>query len=533
MSSNFDTDNFEQLIRERSDEFKMYPTKRVWYSIYNNIHPGKKWPSIATCITLISILLLVGYLNTNIDTKNISGKLSSGKSDLTNKEIASSKLILSNFVIPPFLQVLPLNTTSFLNLFDDKNAPKLHSFNISNNPKINTIASVSTETNFSITRPHYKKIATKNINNKEVILQNTSHLIVTDLYLPAASKVNNGLLQSEGTNNSFQPFLRADIAALGFKNNLNSNFKNPDLIKITKEGNDINNQKNVADIATILSNENNNIETGNEDLNSTKNKSTKIIYLLTDAEKAWVESYAMHNRPLPKKWLGKLGWQIYITPSVVYRTLKNTLPNEQDINNFIIQKPALGLEIGGGIISTIFKGVKLKTGLQLNFTRYNAEAYENSHPVATSITVRTAMGGQSYQESRSTPYSNIDGISPIKLHNETFQISIPMGMDVKLAGFNNLQWSVGATIQPSYIIGGKSYLISSDKRNYIKETSLLNRWNLDAGFETFISYKTNGFTLQFGPQFRKQLFTTNNKNYFIQEYLTNYGFKFGISKLIK
>ena len=108
-----------------------------------------------------------------------------------------------------------------------------------------------------------------------------------------------------------------------------------------------------------------------------------------------------------------------------------------------------------------------------------------------------------------------------------------MGMDLKLAGFNNLQWSVGATIQPSYIMGGKSYLISSDKRNYIRENSLLNRWNLNAGFETFISYKTNGFTLQFGPQFRKQLFTTNNKNYFIQEYLTNYGFKFGISKLIK
>ena len=245
-----------------------------------------------------------------------------------------------------------------------------------------------------------------------------------------------------------------------------------------------------------------------------------------------VESYALYNRPATKKWLGKLGWQIYITPSVVYRTLKNSLPNEQNINNTIVQKPALGLEIGGGIISTVFKNVKLKTGLQLNFTRYNAEAYENSHPVATSITIRSEMG-QTYQESRSTPYSNNGGISPIKLHNETFQISIPMGMDVVLAHINNLQWSVGATIQPSYIIGGKSYLISSDKRNYIKESSLLNRWNLDAGFETFISYKTNGYTLQFGPQFRKQLFTTNDKSYFIQEHLNNYGFKFGISKLIK
>ena len=63
MDRNFDIDDFEELLKERSDEFKMYPAKRVWYSIYNNIHPGKKWPSVATCVTLIAILLLVGYLN--------------------------------------------------------------------------------------------------------------------------------------------------------------------------------------------------------------------------------------------------------------------------------------------------------------------------------------------------------------------------------------------------------------------------------------------------------------------------------------
>ena len=68
MDRNLDIDNFELLLRERSDEFKMYPTKRIWHSIYNNIHPGRKWPSIAMSITLIAILLLFGYLNTNNKT---------------------------------------------------------------------------------------------------------------------------------------------------------------------------------------------------------------------------------------------------------------------------------------------------------------------------------------------------------------------------------------------------------------------------------------------------------------------------------
>ena len=46
---------------------------------------------------------------------------------------------------------------------------------------------------------------------------------------------------------------------------------------------------------------------------------------------------------------------------------------------------------------------------------------------------------------------------------------------------------------------------------------MLNRWNLNAGVETFITYKYNGFTWQIGPQFRSQLFTTNNKKFVIEE----------------
>ena len=92
---------------------------------------------------------------------------------------------------------------------------------------------------------------------------------------------------------------------------------------------------------------------------------------------------------------------MYITPSVVYRTLKNYVANETDINKEVIQHPSIGLEIGAGIIYPIFKGIKIKTGLQLNSTRYNTEAYENSHPVSTTITLNDAFG-QNYQTSRTT-----------------------------------------------------------------------------------------------------------------------------------
>ncbi|MDO9374727.1 MAG: hypothetical protein Q7T76_09925, partial [Ferruginibacter sp.] len=65
MDRNLHTDDFERLLREKSDEFRMYPSKRIWYSVYNNIHPGRKWPSVVMSIVLITSLLWIGYLNTS------------------------------------------------------------------------------------------------------------------------------------------------------------------------------------------------------------------------------------------------------------------------------------------------------------------------------------------------------------------------------------------------------------------------------------------------------------------------------------
>ena len=527
MSSNFNIDNFEKLLKNSSDEFKMYPTKRVWYSIYNNIHPGKKWPSIATCITLISILLLIGFLNTNNHIKNITLTKPVSNTAIIN---SGSNLLSSNHsnVNIPFLNFSQISSP-FNYLSSSKNSPYFNKVNIFNN-KGYTISlkpvTLNSAQNISLF------YLSKNINSIVSNLQNIKSKPINKLSL-VTPEFNNDLAEFLTNKNNSSSLLTIKVEDENFKSNTTYTIADPNLIKTYTDENIETDKLNSFSTVTKL----NAATNKNDQKNIGQNQITpkKIVVkepqLLSEADKAWVENYALYNRPIPKKWLGKLGWQVYITPSIVYRTLKNTLPNEQDINNSITQKPSIGLEIGGGIISNVLKGVKLKTGLQLNFTQYNAQAFENSHPVATSITMNTYLG--QYQESRSTPYSNNDGISPVKLHNETFQVSIPMGMDIKIATFDNLQWSVGATIQPSYIIGGKSYLISSDKRNYIKESSLLNRLNLDAGFETFVSYKTNGFTLQFGPQFRKQLFTTNNKNYFIQEHLTNYGFKFGISKLIK
>src|SRR3954470_15716584 len=79
------TDNFEQLLKEKSDQFRMYPSKRVWHSIYNDLHPGRKWPSIAMSMLLVISLLLIGSLNTNDNSVKISVANATGEKDAVNK----------------------------------------------------------------------------------------------------------------------------------------------------------------------------------------------------------------------------------------------------------------------------------------------------------------------------------------------------------------------------------------------------------------------------------------------------------------
>ena len=555
MDRNLDIDDFERLLKDRSDEFKLYPTKRVWHSIYNNIHPGKKWPSIAMCITLISILMMVGFLNTSNTTTTapIAGVTANqtitittstynplSETVLPNKNIDDNNFTLNNNS-NPFGYSTSNNTNPFtaFNLTTPTSNNKNSSGYINNklvdaatSSNENTVAfnnQIKTAKNtlpvkrangVQIDSYPSNLIAERNASDKS-FSDAQSKLIVSEqksvpLTLPAA-------LVTENTN-SLSIDASAEqhkiVAIIPTDENGNTTIVT-DNVENLKADIEYVKSKTVSSNATLLA-------------ITKKDAADKREIFLSDADKAWIENYALYNKPGAKKWAGKLGWQFYVTPSVVYRTLKNVIPSDQDINKEVVQHPSMGVEIGAGIIYPIFKGVKIKTGLQLNYTRYNTEAYENSHPVATSITLRNdEVPGQFYQAARTTPYSNYGGITPIKLHNETYQLSIPMGVDFKIAGNDVVQWNVGTTIQPTFVFGGKSYLLSSDKRNFIKETSLLNRFNLNAGFETFISYKLNGFTVQIGPEFRKQLFTTNSKTYTVQEKLTTYGIKFGITKLIK
>ena len=548
MDRNFHTDDFERMLREKSDEFRMYPSKRIWHSVYNNIHPGHKWPSVAMCITLISALLLVGYLN----TRNANSYTGIKKFNSNDQTIAFNQIKPTQFFAPiiiadgtsgadPLIKYTLDNSNKFKGRESFKNSKSVKSFLFTQATPSNqqTIKLVEESPSLSINISSEDDLLPINSNDKkanvELTINNQPSTQEGEIYIKSQKELSTIAVSDLEQVNIGKETAETDNKSMAVKS-----------IDHAVE----------IDLDSYSTEEFNNHEVGNKaaiqidkivsSVEQLKLASNKIVIVGT-ADKNWIDNYALYNRPVPKKWANKLDWQIYATPSVVYRTLNNSSAfgntlnatpfaissSNQNINSSVIQTPSLGLELGSGLNYLILKNVRIKGAFQLNFTRYNAHAFANSHPVATKLTMHNFETETLYEVYRSTAYSNNSGLESIKLHNETFQISLPVGVDLKLIGNERLQWNIGATIQPSFVAGGKSYLISSDRHNYVKETSMLTRWNFNAGFETFVSFKSNGLTWQIGPQFRKQLFTTNSKTFAVEEKLLNYGIKFGVSKTLK
>jgi hypothetical protein len=110
---------------------------------------------------------------------------------------------------------------------------------------------------------------------------------------------------------------------------------------------------------------------------------------------------------------------------------------------------------------------------------------------------------------------------------------MPLGLEYTITGSENISLNVAGSVQPTYMLASKSYLITTNFKNYTESEGMLRKWNLNTNIEAFLKLKSGNFSWQFGPQFRYQQKSTFIKAYPINEHLIDYGFKIGVSKIIK
>jgi len=248
---------------------------------------------------------------------------------------------------------------------------------------------------------------------------------------------------------------------------------------------------------------------------------------LTDAELNYeVDVPVISKQPLKKQI------QFYLASSASYRVLYNDHQlmfgnlQTQDPENVVRHKPSLGFETGTALLFPISKNVKFRTGLQLNYTRYNVDVFRSNPQVAT-----IAFATSGVVQRMSVLRTDSGRLSNVK--NESLQISIPVGFEWKLAGKRKVRWNMAANIQPTYLISASGYVLTNDLKRYVKAPDLLSNLNLNSALETFLRWDMNDFQLQAGPQLRYQLFTNTRGDYQIKEHLVDYGFRIGLVKTLR
>lgn len=517
MERNFYTDEFEQLLKEKADQFRMYPSKRVWHSIYNNLHPSRRWPSAAMSLLLIVTLHLTGYLNTsennissqfigNTNTENTDNPYNALKAEAKKPVFTNTKQQLPNtgseYVAKAFITNESEISGSDINTVDPGTVAAI----VQNNPQVE----ISTGENKAL------------LNPDKGIVQAIDTYIKTNQVFNDVAEANKKIklkASSPSVNNT------------GEEETASVNGQNKPGTELGTASNELSTPENAS---------------GTDKLNSgsktpiTKKEINTNDKSLSPEEKAWIDNYALQNKPATNKWKGKVDVEFYATPAVNYRKLTTAskgsitpFATTGDINQYLSQKPGLGIESGIGLSYAFAKNLRLKAGLQFNYTNYNINADKTNHPILTTVLLNDPATGYSYLASRTSSISNAynsSALQPVVLHNRTYQIALPVGLAYKLSSTKNVDWFAGASVQPTYVFGGKAHLISADLKSYISEPSSIRNWNLSLGFETYMSYKLGAYNLQVGPRVRYQLFSTYNKNVALIEKPYAIGLNIGIVK---
>ncbi|MEO8414398.1 MAG: hypothetical protein ABI472_12100 [Ginsengibacter sp.] len=502
MERRFSMNDFEQSLKEHTDEFRMIPSKRVWHGIYNDLHPGRRWPSVTMSFLLIFTLVVIGHLNTH------NGRLPTNPTNT----IAGSK---------DLKVYLPSTGLSNSN---QKIATK------NDEPK-------------NINRSAASSLQTRNtrLSAGETTLKSQKENLITGHVLAANSKPinNSSRLSEEKTNllpvsiaksntNNFEPndFYDANGQA---QNNINPDGTINEIIK----------EKALIDYFGIS-------PVAKEVFLNVNTKLNVDMFLLNEnvdkairAEQPADKDNAIAK--IHKKRNNKISWIYFADPVVNSVSFRGeTLKQGSGMNyspavainqkrNKVLYNSALGLETGLQMNYKLAKKLQLTSGIHLTYSGYKIISNE-VHPTFATLLLREPGTGVAYAQSYITHYGDGTGQTIVALHNYSWQASLPVGFQYEFFGNDKIQVKAGADIEPSLVFKSSAYILSSDGNNYVNDPSLLRKWNVSSNFGAFVSFNSSKFKWQIGPNIRYQWLSTYQKVYTVKEHLIDYGIRIGISK---
>jgi hypothetical protein len=464
MESNYRNREFEQYIKENADQYRMFPSEKVWKGIHNTLHTRRRRYGIGLAL----LLLVTGSAVTWVMMSYPVAK---------NEPVTSIKAAQSP---------LPQKSTAPA-LATPEAVTKVPPFN-------NKLASIKAT-------PGQSPVASPLILPAIISEEIRDNLVTLTPAEQPAGVIRIDRMQLPG--------LQKEVPAAV----VNSN---PFYQSV------VTNQAEQAPSAIIAEES---IKTIPSDRPNVRNE---FNYPLGYED--------VTNAYIPQKISRRVSWQFFVTPTISYRKLDENKKFDNDagfpfasltdVNKAVTHKPDMGLQIGLSARYPVTRNLKIRGGLQFNLNRYDIKAFAYNPEVAT-IELNGTNGNSSV--STWTEYRTYSGYKSDWLKNFYFSVSAPIGAELTLVGNKKTSFGIAGTIQPTYIIKDRAYLISSDYKNYAKVPWLIRHVNLNTGFEAFVNYTSGKTKWQVGPQVRYQVLSSFHNKYPVKENLFDFGMKIGIT----
>jgi hypothetical protein len=476
MERGFYNEDFEQLIKQKADQYRMYPSGKVWKGVFRSLHKRRKWYWFSFILFLAGISYITyTQLNAPVPSKPLAAGNTSNSNEPSENNNTNKGLVV------PF-------TTAKANRPKIDQGIKLHSF--AERPEIDnsTSSDISSEPD-------------KTIANNEAIASKTAPVFN---------------LQTRRLKEELKPSPDDKIA-----------IDNENYPRTFSTGSGIDGRISENDPITIALNKPEiKDELAKEDIKRSSQMKGNAAYELQVPpfkRLSWQFTFT------PAVNYRRLIGSDYASIQAISKNIPLAPGIEGNPNNLVNHKPAIGFELGSNFIYALNKDFSVRAGFQFNYSRYDIQAY------GTYLTDRATITLNNTQDvlTSYTSLRNFSGDNVQSLRNQYFEFSLPVGLEYRLWGNDKIQLNVAGTLQPTYLLNHNTYLITTDFENYTKEPSLVRRWNLNTSAEIFLSYKTGGLKWQVGPQFRYQLFSSYVNKYPIHEYLMEYGIKIGVAKTIR
>jgi hypothetical protein len=464
MESNYRNSEFEQYIKENADQYRMFPSENVWKGIHGTLHTRRKWYGFGLAL----LLLLTGTAVTWV---------------MVSYPVAKDQPISSVEIKPQVVTQQP-------------------------------------------------PVSSREIINKALPFNNSTTTASPQQIRPSL------------VNNTIAPSLQNELPQL-------ISIASPEqLITLPAERNRlvVSARKTSPEAITVSADPDFMADLFHEENTITYAPNRQAYRTYASDRPSRYESYyplSLENVTtayIPLKLGKKISWQWYITPTISYRKLGENKSSENssspgsyvfasmssDINKAVTHKPDMGLQVGLSARYPVTKKLKIRGGLQFNINRYDIKAFAYNPEVATINLNEPDQPNGVNTLSTWTSLRTYNGFKTDWLKNYYFSVSAPIGVELAVLGNNKTSLGIAGTIQPTYIIKDKAYLISTDHKNYAKAPSLIRHVNVNMGFETFVNYISGKTRWQIGPQVRYQVLSSFQNKYPVKENLFDFGVKIGV-----